>query len=52
MESPACDFEDWGDGDLQVLDECDQQDILDGNPMFQYFTSFPVIQASRYPEFQ
>ena len=52
MESPACDFEDWGDEDLQVLEECDQQDILDGKPKSQYFTSFPVIQASRYPEFQ
>ena len=46
MESPVCDFADWDDEDLQGLDECDKQKILDGNPVFQYFASFSVFQYS------
>ena len=46
MESPACDYENWDDEVLQVLDEYEQQEILNGNPIFHNFTSIPVVQYS------
>ena len=43
MESPACDYDDWDEEDLEMLDEYERQKILHGNPVFQY-SSVLVIQ--------
>ena len=52
MESSACDYEDWDDEDLHVLDEYEEQEILDGNPIFLkstfsiLYSSIPILQFS------
>ena len=39
MESPACDYDDWDEEDLEMLDEYERRKILDGNPICHNSTS-------------